>query len=170
MSDLHARNVVLGAGAMGSAAAYHLAQRGEPVLLIEQFTLGHDRGSSHGTSRITRHSYADLAYARLMPEAFRAWRELEADAGRPLYLRTGGVSLCPSGVELVERVTACLAAIGMTHRRMSGRQLRRELPVFGVSDDSDVVLETRCRHARRREDHPCRGGASPTPSAARRPA
>ena len=68
MEHLHARNVVLGAGAMGSAAAYHLARRGEPVVLVEQFALGHDRGSSHGAARITRHSYADPRYARLMPD------------------------------------------------------------------------------------------------------
>src|SRR5215831_6103058 len=98
MQHLQARYVVVGAGAMGSAAAYHLARRGEPVVLIEQFAVGHDRGSSHGAARITRHSYAEPAYARLMPEAFRAWRQLEADAGLPLFLRTGGVSLCPPGV------------------------------------------------------------------------
>src|SRR3954466_11815054 len=106
MEYFHARNVIVGAGAMGSAAAYHLARRGEPVLLVEQFALGHDRGSSHGAARIARHSYADSHYARLMPAAFRAWRTLEADAGQNLYLRTGGVSLCPPGVDYVARVAA----------------------------------------------------------------
>ena len=48
MESIKHKNVIIGAGAMGSAAAYHLARRGEPVLLIEQFALGHDRGSSHG--------------------------------------------------------------------------------------------------------------------------
>src|SRR5436309_5734618 len=122
MQHLHARNVVVGAGAMGSAAAYHLARRGEPVLLIEQFALGHDRGSSHGAARITRHSYADAHYARLMPAAFDAWRTLEADAGQNLYLRTGGVSLCPAGIDYVARVAASLAAIDVPHRRMSGEE------------------------------------------------
>src|SRR5438552_13571303 len=91
METIEAKNVVIGSGAMGAAAAYHLARRGEPVLLIEQFAIGHDRGSSHGAARITRHSYADPRYARLMLDAFRAWRELEADAGQNLYLRTGGL-------------------------------------------------------------------------------
>ncbi len=141
MQHLHARNVVLGAGAMGSAAAYHLARRGEPVVLIEQFALGHDRGSSHGAARITRHSYADQAYARLMPAAFRAWRVLEADAGQNLYLRTGGVSFCPPGVDYVARVAASLAAIDVPHRRFSGRELHRVYPVFQVPDDTDVVFE-----------------------------
>src|SRR3954470_8506273 len=99
MQHLQEKNVVVGAGAMGAAAAYHLARRGEPVVLVEQFALGHDRGSSHGAARITRHSYADPRYARLMPDAFRAWRVLEADAGQNLYLRTGGVTFCPEGLD-----------------------------------------------------------------------
>jgi sarcosine oxidase len=126
---------------MGSAAAYHLARRGEPVLLLEQFALGHDRGSSHGAARITRHSYADEQYARLMPEAFRAWRELEADAGQPLYVRTGGISFCPAGVDYAAQVSASLEAIGVPHRRMAGRELRRVYPVFEVPDDTDAVFE-----------------------------
>ena len=135
------KNVVLGAGSMGSAAAYHLARRGEPVVLVEQFALGHDRGSSHGAARITRHSYADPAYARLMLDAFRAWRELEADAGQPLYIRTGGVSICPESVDYVERVAASLAGIDVPHRRMSGREWNRVMPTFGLRETDDVVFE-----------------------------
>jgi sarcosine oxidase len=138
---IHAHHVVLGAGAMGAATAYHLARRGEPVVLMEQFALGHDRGSSHGAARITRHSYADPAYARLMPAAFDAWRQLEADAGRPFFLRTGGVSVSPAGVDYVGQVTANLAELGVAHRRMSGRELNRAVPAFGVAEDADVVFE-----------------------------
>src|SRR5271165_437897 len=117
MEPIDAKFVVLGAGAMGAATAYHLARRGERVILIEQFALGHARGSSHGAARITRHSYAEPAYARLMPEAFRAWRELEADAGETLYIRTGGVSFSPSGVDYVAQVAANLAGLGVPHWR-----------------------------------------------------
>src|SRR5277367_7185700 len=130
MEHIAAKHVIIGAGAMGSAAAYHLARRGEPVVLVEQFALGHDRGSSHGTARITRHSYADPAYARLMPAAFRAWRELEADAGRTLYVRTGGASICPESVDYVGRVAASLASIDVPHRRMTGREWNRCSPTF----------------------------------------
>src|SRR4029077_12460098 len=98
MEHKAAKHVIIGAGAMGSAAAFHLARRGEPVVLIEQFALGHDRGSSHGAARIIRHSYADPRYARLMPAAFDAWRDLEADACEALYIRTGGVSFSPPEV------------------------------------------------------------------------
>jgi sarcosine oxidase len=135
------KNVVLGAGAMGSATAYHLARRGQPVTLIEQFTVGHERGSSHGAARITRHSYADRVYARLMLDAFRAWRELEADSGQPLYIRTGGVSICPESVDYVDRVASSLTAIDVPHRRMSGQDWNRCSPVFGLPPTDDVVFE-----------------------------
>lgn len=141
MDTIAARNVVVGAGAVGSAAAYHLARRGEPVLLLEQFAVGHDRGSSHGLARITRHSYPDIEHASLMIDAFRAWRELEADAGVPLYFKTGGVSISPPGVDYVAQVAACLAAIDVPHRRLSGVELRRSLPSFGAPDEHDAVFE-----------------------------
>src|SRR5262245_19045836 len=141
MEQLHVRNVVIGSGAMGSATAYHLARRGEPVLLVEQFAIGHDRGSSHGATRITRHSYADQSYARLMLDAYRAWRELEADAGQNLYLRTGGISFCPPQVDYVARVASSLESIGIPHRRMNGRELKAVFPMFGFADDYDVVFE-----------------------------
>jgi sarcosine oxidase len=141
MTTTRFKNVVLGAGAMGSAAAYHLARRGEPVLLVEQFGLGHDRGSSHGAARITRHSYADPVYARLMPQAFAAWRTLEADAGETLYLRTGGVSFGPPDVSYVEQVASSLASLGVAHRRMRGDEWNVAQPAFRLPDEFDVVFE-----------------------------
>src|SRR6187401_2866359 len=128
METLTARHVVLGAGAMGSATAYHLARRGEPVLLLEQFAVGHDRGSSHGAARIIRHSYADARYARLMPEAFHAWEGLERDAGEALYHRVGGVTFCQPGLAAVDQIDKNLTEMGVEHRRMDGRGLRREFP------------------------------------------
>ncbi|QDV34665.1 N-methyl-L-tryptophan oxidase [Tautonia plasticadhaerens] len=137
----HARNVILGAGAMGAAAAYHLARRGEPVLLVEQFEAGHDRGSSHGAARIIRHSYADVLYSRLMPEAFAAWRRLEAEAGELLYVKIGGLSLCPPGVDYVARVASSLEEVGVPHRRLRGAEVRRAYPSFAVPDEFDAVFE-----------------------------
>jgi sarcosine oxidase len=141
MEHIEAKHVIIGAGAMGSAAAYHLARRGEPVVLIEQFALGHDRGSSHGVARITRHSYADPRYARLMPEAFRAWKQLEADAGEAVFLRTGGVSFSPPGVDYAARVAANLAELEVPCWRGSGRAWNDRQAAFTLPRDYDVVFE-----------------------------
>jgi sarcosine oxidase len=141
MDNYHAKNVIVGAGAMGSAAAYHLARRGEPVVLIEQFALGHDRGSSHGAARITRHSYADPAYARLMPAAFRAWKELEADAGETVFFRTGGVSFSPPNVDYAACVEANLKELGIPHWHASGKAWNARYAAYRLPADYDVVFE-----------------------------
>jgi sarcosine oxidase len=141
MEYIKAKHVIIGAGAMGSAAAYHLARRGEPVMLLEQFGLLHDRGSSHGAARITRHSYADAKYARLMPAAFRAWRDLEADSGEALYIRTGGVSFSPLSVDYAARVAANLKELGVPYWHGSGRDWNQRHPTFGLPADYGVVFE-----------------------------
>jgi sarcosine oxidase len=133
--------VVLGAGIAGSSTAYHLSQRGEPVLLLDQFQPGHNRGSSHGATRIIRHSYADLAYARLMPSAYRMWAEFEAEAAVHLFTRTGGLSFCTPGVPYVAQVVHNLEAVGVPHRRMTGAECARCLPPFAPPVDWDVVFE-----------------------------
>ena len=173
MEHIEAKHVIIGAGAMGSAAAYHLARRGEPVVLIEQFALGHDRGSSHGAARITRHSYADPRYARLMPAAFRAWRELEADAGETLYIRTGGVSFSPPGVDYAARVAASLTELDVPTGGGRAEPGTSVIRVFALPDHLRRRLRARRRHARSRASRRAAGRAGPAsrrrPDAGARP-
>ena len=141
MRHVAAKNVVVGAGAMGAATAYQLARRGQEVWLVEQFALGHSRGSSHGAARIIRHSYADPDSARLMPLAYRAWRELEAEAALPLLTRTGGLSFDSLGGAYVGQVAENLQALDVPHRRMSGADWNDANPSFALPRDADVVFE-----------------------------
>jgi sarcosine oxidase len=83
--------IVVGSGVMGLATARELGREGRAVLLLEQFELDHDRGSSHGTSRIFRFSYPAEHWVRLAQEALPLWRELEAEAGQPLLEQTGSL-------------------------------------------------------------------------------
>jgi sarcosine oxidase len=76
-----------------------------------------------------------------MPEAFRAWRELEADAAEALYVRTGGVSFSPSGVDYAARVAANLAELGVPYWRGSGRHWNQRRPAFSLPENYDVVFE-----------------------------
>jgi sarcosine oxidase len=83
--------VVVGGGAMGSAAAWRLARKGLSVTLLERFESGHTRGGSHGASRIFRLVYDDALYIDLARRALAGWRELEESSGTPLLDVTGGV-------------------------------------------------------------------------------
>ena len=88
--------IVVGGGAMGSAAAWQLAQRGADVLLFEQFEAGHTKGASHGASRIFRLSYKHQEYIQLAYEALGLWRELEALFTEHNTAPTGDTTVIPA--------------------------------------------------------------------------
>ncbi|MEC5192216.1 MULTISPECIES: FAD-dependent oxidoreductase [unclassified Arthrobacter] len=103
--------VVIGGGAMGSAATWALASRGRAVTLLEQFSPGHRNGASHGTTRNFNPGYADPDYAAMLAEAARWWDELEADGGERLLTRTGVVN---HGTDpRLDRVQGALHAAGL---------------------------------------------------------
>jgi sarcosine oxidase len=84
--------VVIGGGAMGSAAAWALARRGREVTLLERFGPGHRNGASHGATRNLNLAYSDPDYVAMLAESVRLWTELEADCGEQLLARTGVVN------------------------------------------------------------------------------
>jgi sarcosine oxidase len=82
--------VVIGLGAMGSAACYHLAGQGARVLGLEKFDIPHANGSSHGFSRMIRMAYREHPdYVPLVKSAFSLWQQLEAEAGAEIDARHG---------------------------------------------------------------------------------
>src|SRR5262245_7048042 len=86
--------IILGLGSMGSAAACHVAARGQRVLGLDQFESPHGRGSSHGRSRVIRQAYyEDPAYVPLLLRAYELWWELGQHSGAPLLTITGGLML-----------------------------------------------------------------------------
>jgi sarcosine oxidase len=117
MSSTHVDTVVVGGGAMGSAAAWHLARRGVETILLERFTPGHTNGASHGSSRIFRTSYADRTYVALAREAEQQWADLERESGVPLLTVTGGVDqgFTPYLIQIADT----LADLGVEHRWLS---------------------------------------------------
>lgn len=101
---------------MGSAAAWALARGGRDVVLLEQHELGHDRGSSHGETRIFRLGYPDPVYVRMAMAALPLWRELEDDAGRSLLEVTGAVD--HGDPEVLDATAAALTIVGVAHERL----------------------------------------------------
>ncbi|XP_074969624.1 peroxisomal sarcosine oxidase [Phalacrocorax aristotelis] len=135
--------IVIGAGIQGSFAAYHLAQHHRDTLLLEQFILPHSRGSSHGQSRITRSAYPQEVYARMMPDCFRLWERLEAEAGTSLFRRTGLVALGPAGNPELEGCRRSLGAGEVLDATVLARRfpgLRLHAGEVAVWDDTAGVL------------------------------
>ncbi len=94
--------IVVGLGGMGSAAACHLASRGRKVLGLERHAPAHDRGSSHGESRIIRQAYFEGAeYVPLLFRAYQLWEDLERETGEDLMTLCGGLFIGPEDGELV---------------------------------------------------------------------
>jgi len=85
---------IVGLGGIGSAIAAQSARRGASVIGLEQFGPAHDRGSSHGRSRMIRQAYfEDAAYVPLVLRSYELWRELEKQSGENLLRITGVLSV-----------------------------------------------------------------------------
>src|SRR5438876_5191743 len=134
--------IVLGLGAMGSAALFHLARRGRRVLGIEQFNIPHDRGSYHGFSRIIRLAYYEHpSYVPLLRRAYELWRDLQRQAGEQLLFLTGSVDAGPAGSEVVEGSRASCAAHGLPHEVLTGAELNRRFPGYWLPPETRAVFQ-----------------------------
>jgi sarcosine oxidase len=134
--------IVVGLGAMGSAAAYALAVRGLRVLGVDRHQPPHRHGSHHGESRIIRKAYYEHpAYVPLLERAFAAWRELEERAHATLFRRTGGLMMGASTGELVPGVLASARAHHLPHEVLSSDGLAARYPQFRVDPSMIAVWE-----------------------------
>src|SRR6266850_4178829 len=112
--------IVVGLGAMGSAALYHLAARGRRVLGLDRFQPPHTFGSSHGATRIIREAYFEHpAYVPLVQRAYELWRDLENASGRKLLLETGGLMIGPAADALVRGARRSAEEHHLPHRLLS---------------------------------------------------
>jgi sarcosine oxidase len=134
--------IVLGLGALGSAALYRIARRGGEVLGLEQYPIGHGNGSSQDHSRIIRLSYHTPGYVELARHAYAAWSEVEVDAGEQLIYKTGGLDLWPAEpaypmADYTESMTAC----GVGFERLSAGEIMRRWPQFQLNDEVTGIFQ-----------------------------
>jgi sarcosine oxidase len=134
--------IVLGLGGMGSAAAYHLARRGVHVLGLEQYPFVHDRGSSHGHTRIIRTAYYEHPnYIPLVRRAFEHWHDLEQSFGRHLLTPCDCLSLGPAEGELIAGVSAAAEQLAPgAVSRLSSNEIAGAYP-FRVPEHFEGRLE-----------------------------
>jgi monomeric sarcosine oxidase len=137
---------------MGSATAYHLAQDGQRVLLLEQFTVGHMRGSSHGGSRVFRYAHDASDYARVMPKTLALWRRLEHESGETLLTMTGGLYIAAEHDAFLQSAAAVLRECAQPFHTLTSAELRRQFPQFILPADwvalydvhSGILSASRC--------------------------
>lgn len=131
---------VVGMGALGSAATYHLARRGVKVVAFEQFELGHVRGASHDTSRIVRTSYGSPEYVRFAQAAYRDWADFEEVAGEKFLDITGGLIFVPvDGPYSASNFTASLDEAGVPYELLTPAEVHERWPQFALPDDVETV-------------------------------
>ena len=122
---------VIGLGAMGSAALFELARRGKRAIGIEQFEPGHDRGSSHGESRIIRLSYFEHpSYVPLARRALEKWRELEQLCGQTILTVTGMLEAGYPGCSVVEGSLEASRQHRLEHEILGAAEINRRFPAF----------------------------------------
>ncbi|MGZ8154507.1 MAG: N-methyl-L-tryptophan oxidase [Burkholderiales bacterium] len=134
--------IVIGLGGMGSAALFHLARRSANVLGLEQFDIAHDRGSSHGRSRIIRLAYAEHpGYVPLLRRAYALWYELETVSRERLLIVTGGID---AGLEQSATIQGSLASCAihdLPHELMDAHALAQRFPGYHLAQDMVAVYQ-----------------------------
>ena len=135
---------VIGLGAMGGAAAWHLARRGVKVIGFDRYHPPHSLGSTHGESRAIREAYyEDPSYVPFVRRAFELWDELSQLAGQELLTTTGAMMVGPENGSLIPGARASAEEHDIPHELMDAAEIRRRFPVMNAQDPLVGVLEHR---------------------------
>jgi len=132
---------VVGAGAVGAAAARALCRSGNNVTVFEQFEPGHASGSSHGTSRIIRRAYEDPLYANLMDEVFPMWKELEEECGENLYFETGVLVFGTPESDYLRRTRETLLSLKLPYEAMGYLDVAKRFGGFHLDPDEEALFQ-----------------------------
>jgi len=136
--------IIIGLGAMGSAAAYQLAKRGQKVLGLDRFAPPHAFGSSHGQTRIIREAYFEHPlYVPIIQRAYELWAELEKESGRNLFRQTGGLMIGRPESAVVSGAKRSAEEHHLRHEILAAAEVRRRFPALQPADEMIAVWEPR---------------------------
>src|SRR5271157_649347 len=143
--------LVVGLGAMGSAALYQLSRLGAHATGIDRFDPPHDRGSSHGETRITREAIGEgRDFVPLVLRSNQIWEELEAATGRSLLTRNGALILASESISgnhhgstsFVQDTISTAREFGIAHEVLDADEIHRRYPQFKLSGDEVGYFES----------------------------
>lgn len=134
--------IVIGVGGIGSAAVYHLARRGCKVLGLEQFSIAHDLGSSHGQSRIIRKAYfEDPAYIPLLHKTYDLWSALENECGKQLVHRCGLLLAGHMSGQVISGVQRTISNHQLDIQTLTPDEAHNRFPGFSIPEEMTVMFE-----------------------------
>jgi len=141
---VHFDAIVVGLGAMGSAALYQLGRRDQRVLGLEAFAAGHRLGSSHGESRVIRLAYCEHPnYVPLLHRAYQLWADLERDSGEHLLRLTGGLMIGAPDSALVSGAKASAEQHQLAYELLDSDEVRRRHPALHLQPGEVALFEPR---------------------------
>lgn len=134
--------IVVGLGCMGAAACLELSRRGQRVLGLERFVVGHGRGSSHGGSRIVRECYFEHSdYVPLLLACRGGWDRLEAESGERLVHRCGLLYASGPGGVVVRNSFENGRRHGVACERWTAVEAMRRFSQFRLPSDWEALFE-----------------------------
>jgi monomeric sarcosine oxidase len=133
--------IIVGAGIMGSATAHKLSKTRKKILLLEQFPIQHNNGSSHGQTRIIRQTYTEIHFSELMKSAYRLWNNFEKEIGERLILRTGGIDFGSENSENLNKTVETCKKLGIPYQEFNNRELKAKFPMFQLSDEYFGIVQ-----------------------------
>lgn len=132
---------IVGLGAAGAAALLEAAANGCEAVGFEQFKIGHDLGSSHGTSRLIRRTYADAFHTRWMARAYEAWDRVEGITGEKLFVRCGGLTFGPDDDNTISETRDAMTACGIGHEIMRREEVAERFPALDIGNDAIGIYQ-----------------------------
>jgi monomeric sarcosine oxidase len=141
--------IVLGVGGIGSAALAELARRGARAIGLDRFRPPHDRGSSHGRTRMIRQAYFEHPdYVPLVTRALAQWRELEKRSGRRLFFPTGLLQVGPEDGFVVGGVLASARKFQLPVEKLSAADAESRFSGFRVPQGMCALVEASAGYLR----------------------
>jgi sarcosine oxidase len=149
------QTIVIGLGAMGSAAIFQLAKRRNKVLGIDQFSPPHTYGSSHGDTRITRQAIGEGSeYVPLVLRSYEIWKEIERETGKKVLAVTGGLIMTSveggmrHGSNFFNQTVVSAEKYGIAHRLLDADEISKEFPQFNLKGNEKGYFEEKAGYLR----------------------
>ncbi len=133
--------IVLGGGIVGASTAYALVKQGYSVRLVDQYEVGHKRGSSHGDGRVVRFNYTEAIYVEMAMQAYQAWDTLSTAADEKLLHTTGLIEYAPVGDEAITVTERILKQYDIAYERLSTQVANERFPQYNFDKEGDILFQ-----------------------------